>query len=90
MNEKTKETYKDPIVKVYACCPLCSATLLQAEFVKNGVTKCENCHQRICVDIENGIVHVAPFFGSTDKKRYVVITKKRSLRCNDLFFMSKI
>lgn len=35
MNEKTKETYKDPIVKVYACCPLCSATLLQAEFVKN-------------------------------------------------------
>ena len=40
MNEKTKETYKDPIVKVYACCPLCSATLLQAEFVKNGVTKC--------------------------------------------------
>lgn len=38
MNEKTKETYKDPIVKVYACCPLCSATLLQAEFVKNGVT----------------------------------------------------
>lgn len=67
MNEKTKETYKDPIVKVYACCPLCSATLLQAEFVKNGVTKCENCHQGICVDIENGIVHVAPFFGSTDK-----------------------
>ena len=53
MNEKTKETHKDPIVKVYACCPLCSATLLQAEFVKNGVTKCENCHQRICVDIEN-------------------------------------
>ena len=38
MNEKTKETYKDPIVKVYACCPLCSATLLQSEFVKNGVT----------------------------------------------------
>ena len=35
MNEKTKETYKDPIVKVYACCPLCSATLLQTEFVKN-------------------------------------------------------
>ena len=35
MNEKTKETYKDPIVKVYACWPLCSATLLQAEFVKN-------------------------------------------------------
>ena len=26
MNEKTKETYKEPIVKVYACCPLCSAT----------------------------------------------------------------
>ena len=34
MNEKTKETYKDPIVKVYACCPLCSATLLQAEFIQ--------------------------------------------------------
>ena len=42
MNDVKKETYKDPIVKVYACCPLCSATLLQAEFVKNGVTKCEN------------------------------------------------
>lgn len=45
MNEKTKETYKDPIVKVYACCPLCSASLLQAEFVKNGVTKCEHFNE---------------------------------------------
>lgn len=45
MNEKTKETYKDPIVKVYACCPLCSATLLQTEFVKNGVTKCEHVNE---------------------------------------------
>ena len=35
MNDVKKETYKEPVKKVYACCPFCSATLLQAECVKN-------------------------------------------------------
>lgn len=45
-----------------------SATLLQAECVKNGVTKCEQCHQRVRIEIENGIVHVAPYSSPPNKK----------------------
>lgn len=51
MNDVKKETYKDLVKKVYACCPFCSSTLLQAECVKNGVTKCEQCHQRVRIEI---------------------------------------
>lgn len=68
MNDVKKETYKEPVKKVYACCPFCSATLLQAECVKNGVTKCEQCHQRVSIEIENGIVHVAPYSSPPNKK----------------------
>ena len=68
MNDAKKETYKDPVKKVYACCLFCSATLLQAECVKNGVTKCEQCHQRVSIEIENGIVHVAPYSSPPNKK----------------------
>ena len=68
MNDVKKETYKDPVKKVYACGPFCSATLLQAECVKNGVTKCEQCHKRVRIEIENGIVHVAPYSSPPNKK----------------------
>lgn len=68
MNDVKKETYKDPVKKVYTCCPFCSATLLQAECVKNGVTKCEQCHKRVRIEIENGIVHVAPYSSPPNKK----------------------
>lgn len=37
----------------YACCPICSKVLLQAESVKSCIIKCENCHRRIYVEIEN-------------------------------------
>lgn len=68
VNDVKKETYKDLVKKVYACCPFCSSTLLQAECVKNGVTKCEQCHQRVRIEIENGIVHVAPYSSPPNKK----------------------
>lgn len=42
----------------YASCPICSTTLLQAETVINCIVKCEQCHQRISVDIVNGKVTV--------------------------------
>lgn len=44
--------------KLYVCCPICSARLLQAEYVKNGHTKCENCKQFIGFSVENGKVTV--------------------------------
>ncbi len=68
MSEVKKETYKDPVKKVCACCPFCSSTLLQAECVKNGVTKCEQCNQRVRIEIENGIIHVAPYSSPPNKK----------------------
>lgn len=88
MNEVKKETYKDPVKKVYACCPFCSATLLQAECVKNVVTKCEQCHQRVRTEIENGIVHVAPY--SSPLKKSKSESSKRGLlpSATVLFFMS--
>ena len=36
--------------------------------VKRLVTKCEQCHQRVRIEIENGIVHVAPYSSPLNKK----------------------
>lgn len=44
----------------YACCPICSKTLIQAETIKNGIIKCENCHKRIAVEISNGKITAVP------------------------------
>lgn len=47
-------------IRFYVCCPFCSNTLLQGELVKNTIVKCENCHQRIIVEIENGKTSAKP------------------------------
>lgn len=47
--------------RVYVSCPYCSTTLLQGELVKNTIVKCEGCHQRIIVEIENGKTSAIPF-----------------------------
>ena len=36
--------------------------------VKRLGTKCEQCHQRVRIEIENGIVHVAPYSSPLNKK----------------------
>lgn len=42
--------------RVYACCPICSKTLVQADYIRNGIIKCENC-RRVYVDIsDNGVI----------------------------------
>lgn len=49
-----KQNNKKPIPpQMYVCCPICSKTLMQAETVKKGIIKCENCHKRIAVEIHN-------------------------------------
>lgn len=55
MENQAKETL------FYACCPICSKTLIQAETIKNGIIKCENCHKRIAVEISNGKITAVPF-----------------------------
>lgn len=27
--------------RTYACCPICSKTLVQADYIRNGIIKCE-------------------------------------------------
>ncbi len=44
----------------YACCPRCSKTLIQAISVHNGIVKCENCHRRYVIEIQDGKVSVQP------------------------------
>ena len=39
--------------RTYACCPICSKTLVQADYIRNGIIKCENCHRRVYVDISD-------------------------------------
>ena len=43
--------------RTYACCPICSKTLIQADYIKNGIIKCDNCRGRVYVDIsDNGVI----------------------------------
>ena len=43
--------------RTYACCPICSKTLVQADYIRNGIIKCENCRRRVYVDIsDNGVI----------------------------------
>lgn len=51
---------KNNPTRAYVCCPLCSTTLLQGELVKNTIVRCENCHQRIIVEIEEGKTSAVP------------------------------
>lgn len=54
--------------RVYVSCPYCSKTLLQGEFVKNTIVKCETCHQRIIVEIENGKTSAVPLYNNPQDK----------------------
>ena len=54
INGKEQENY------AYACCPRCSKTLIQAVSVHNGIIKCENCHRRFIIEIQDGKVTVQP------------------------------
>ena len=65
-----KETVKTKPVPTrrYASCPLCSATLVQAEMIVNAVIKCETCHQLIRVDIDGGQVAVKKYVPAEYKK----------------------
>ncbi|GEM_PF-2958841 len=51
--------------RMYVSCPICSTTLLQGELVKNTIVKCEGCHQRIVVEIEDGKTSAKPFHTPT-------------------------
>lgn len=64
---ETKETSKkrEPPIRMYVSCPICSTTLLQGELVKNTIVKCEGCHQRIVVEIEDGKTSAKPFHTPT-------------------------
>lgn len=55
------ETQKNKQSRAYVCCPICATLLLQGELVKNTIVKCEGCHQRIVVEIENGKTMSKPF-----------------------------
>ena len=57
LNTETKDKI---IVKVYACCPICSTILIYAEKVINATIKCGSCHQRIMVEIDDCKVKVEP------------------------------
>jgi len=46
--------------QMYVCCPICSKTLIQAETVKKGIIKCENCHKRIAFEIYKGKITAVP------------------------------
>lgn len=46
--------------QMYVCCPICSKTLIQAETIKKGIIKCENCHKRIAIEIHNGKITAVP------------------------------
>lgn len=54
VNGKGQENY------TYACCPRCSKTLIQAVSVHSGIIKCENCHRRFIIEIQDGKVTVQP------------------------------
>lgn len=51
---------KKKLIRAYVCCPYCSTVLLQGELVKNTIVKCENCHQRIIVEVEDGKTSAMP------------------------------
>ncbi len=51
---------KKPNTLLYACCPKCSKTLIQAVCVIGGIIKCENCHRRYSIEIQDGVVTVKP------------------------------
>ena len=57
-DKKIKKNRELPI-RFYVSCPICSSVLLQGEYVKNTIVKCEGCKQRIIVNIENG--HTSAF-----------------------------
>lgn len=67
MNDVKKEKYKEP-VKKYMLAVRSVPRRYFKRSVKNGVTKCEQCHQRVSIEIENGIVHVAPYSSPPNKK----------------------
>lgn len=54
MDEQEQANKKPIPARKYVSCPICSKVLLQGELVKNTLVKCENCHRRIFVEIENG------------------------------------
>ena len=65
---ETQEKKKN-LTRAYVCCPYCSTILLQGESVKNTVVRCENCHQRIVVEIESGKTSTIPFHNEKTEYR---------------------
>ena len=59
---ETQEEKKKPIPKrLYVSCPVCGNVIMQAEAVKNAILKCDNCRQRITVEVDgNKVVTLAP------------------------------
>lgn len=51
--EKSKRSVKG---RMYASCPVCSKTLIQAGGLQNGLIKCDGCRQLISIEISNGSV----------------------------------
>lgn len=46
--------------RLYINCPICGAILLQAQIVKDGIIKCERCHKRSWIEIQNERITAIP------------------------------
>lgn len=57
----TEEKKKQIPKRLFASCPVCGNIIIQAEYIKNALIKCERCHNMITVEIEgNKIITLAP------------------------------
>lgn len=65
MEVKEIDKKREKPTRMYVSCPICSTTLLQGELVKNTIVKCEGCHQRIVVEIEEEKTSAKPFHNPT-------------------------
>lgn len=52
--------------RMYISCPICSAMIMQARAVTDGIIKCERCHKKIWFEIKDGKVTTMPLSRKTE------------------------
>lgn len=53
-----KSTEANVKEKSYVTCPQCNKVLIQAFIIKEGIIKCDKCHRRYIINVDDGSVFI--------------------------------
>lgn len=56
--EKPKNTVVSSNEKSYVTCPQCNKVLIQAFTIIEGIIKCDKCHRRYLINVDDGSLFI--------------------------------